>query len=239
MKLTRRDAVLLGASALVAPAVARAATDEDGGVGSVGDIVNYGWATIAPEPRAEIEFEDSVHLNELIETDDESAVVVHFADGSKLTIGENAKVVVDRYVYDPAGSGSEQVVTLSKGAFRFLSGSIPKEKVKLQTPTVTIGIRGTELIFDVAEDGETEMSTIAGEADCTDGAGETLTVGAEESVLIGRDRRFRGRVRRFRHRSRSVAVDEGLDGARRRWRIRKERKRRAQRRRRRRRNNND
>jgi hypothetical protein len=234
MKLTRREAVLLAAGAIAAPAVARAATDD--GVGSVGDIVNYGWATLAPEPRAEIEFEDCVHMNELIETDDESAVVVHFADGSKLTIGENAKVVIDRYVYDPDGSNSEQVVTLTKGAFRFLSGSIPKEKVKLQTPTVTIGIRGTELIFDVADDGETEMSTVAGEADCTDGAGDTLTVGAEQSVLIGADRRFRGRVRRFRHRSRSVAVDEGLEGARRRWRIRKQKKRRAQRRRRRRRN---
>jgi len=237
MKLTRRDAVLLTASAAFVSGAARAATDEDGGVGSVDDIVNYGWATIAPEPREEIEFEDSVYVNQLIETDDESAVVVQFADGSKLTIGENAKVVIDRYVYDPAGAGSEQVVTLSKGAFRFLSGSIPKEKVKLQTPTVTIGIRGTELIFDVADDGETEMSTIAGEADCTDGSGETLTVGAEQSVVVGRDRRFRGRVRRYRHRSRSVAVDEGLDGARRRWRIRKEKKRRGQRRRRRRRNN--
>ncbi|MDZ4866353.1 MAG: FecR family protein [Alphaproteobacteria bacterium] len=236
MKLTRREAVLLAAGALAAPGVARAATDDEG-VGSVGDIVNYGWATIAPDPRGEIEFEDSVYMNEVIETDAESAVVVQFADGSKLTIGENAKVVIDRYVYDPAGSNSEQVVTLTKGAFRFLSGSIPKEKVKLQTPTVTIGIRGTELIFDIADDGETEMSTVAGEADCTDGAGETLTVGAEQSVLVGSDRRFRGRVRRFRHRSRSVAVDEGLDGARRRWRIRKERKRRAQKRRRRRRNN--
>lgn len=235
MKLTRREAVLLTAGALVAPAVARAADEE--GVGSVGDIVNYGWATIAPEPREEIEFEDSVYMNQLIETDDESAVVVHFADGSKLTIGENAKIVIDRYIYDPAGSGSEQVVTLAKGAFRFLSGSIPKEKVKLQTPTVTIGIRGTELIFDVADDGETEMSTVAGEADCTDGSGETLTVGAEQSVLVGSDRRFRGRVRRYRHRSRSVAIDEGLEGARRRWRIRKAKKRRVQRRRRRR--NND
>lgn len=235
MKLTRRDAVLLGASALALPAVARG--ESAAGVGSVDDIVNYGWATIAPDPRAEIEFEDSVFMNETIETDDESAVVVRFSDGSKLTLGENAKVVVDAYVFDPAGSGGAQTITLAKGAFRFLSGTMAKESVKLKTPTVTIGIRGTELIFDVADDGETEMSTIAGEADCTDGAGETLTVGAEQSVLIGSDRRFRGRVRRFRHRSRSLAINEGLDGARRQWRIRKQKKRRAQLRRRRRRNN--
>jgi hypothetical protein len=239
MKLTRREALLAAAAAAAAPATAHADSAEADGIGSVGDIVNVGWGTIAPEPREEIEFEDSVYMNELIETDEESAVVVHFADGSKLTVGENAKVVVDSYVFDAGAADGEQVVTLAKGAFRFVSGALPKAKVKLQTPTVTIGIRGTELVCDVAEDGETEMSTVTGEADCTDGGGETLTVGAEQSVLIGADRRFRGRVRRFRHRSRSLAVEEGLEGARRRWRIRKEKKRREQKRRRRRRRRND
>jgi len=227
MKPTRRDALLTTAAAALAfPALARAETPPDEGVGSVNDILNDGWATVAPEPREEIEFEDAIYKDELIETGDESAIVVTFADGSKLTVGENAKIVIDKYVYNPGGSSNEQVITLTKGAFRFLSGSIPKDKVKLSTPTVTIGIRGTELIFDVADDGETELSTVTGEADCTDGGGETLTVAADESILVGADRRFRGKVRRFRHVSRSLAVAEGLDGARKRWRIRKERRRR-------------
>lgn len=233
MKLTRRQAVVAG-GALLTLGVARAAEDE-GGVGGVADIVNVAWGTVAPEPREEIEFEDDVYMNELIETDDESAVEIKFSDGSKLTVGENAKVVIDAYVYSPGGESSH-AITLTKGAFRFLSGSIPKERVSIKTPTVTIGIRGTELVFDVADDGETEMSTVAGEADATDGSGETLTVAADESVLIGPDRRFRGRVRKFRHKSRSLAVAEGLEGARRRWRIRKVRKRRVVRRRRRRNN---
>jgi hypothetical protein len=227
----------VAAATLALGANARAEAPDENGVGSVGDIVNVGWGTLAPDPRDEIEFEDAVHMNELIETEDESAIVIHFSDGSKLTVGENAKVTIDKYVYDPAAKEGAQVVTLTKGAFRFLSGSIPKANVKLQTPTVTCGIRGTELVFDVAEDGETEMSTIAGEADCTDGEGETLTVLAEQSILVDRTRRFRGGVRRFRHKSRSLAIAEGLDGARKRWRIRKERKRRAVRRRRRRRDN--
>jgi hypothetical protein len=235
MKLTRREAVVAG-GALLTLGVARAADADEGGVGGVADIVNYAWGTVAPEPREEIEFEDDVYMNELIETDDESAVEIKFSDGSKLTVGENAKVVIDAYVYNPGGDSS-QAITLTKGAFRFLSGSIPKEKVSIKTPTVTIGIRGTELVLDVAEDGETEMSTLTGEADATDGSGETLTVAADESVVIDRNRRFRGRVRKRPHVSRSIAVAEGLEGARRRWRVRKERKRRAVRRRRRRRNN--
>ena len=237
MKLTRRDALLTTGAALALPALAHAETQPgDDGVGAVDDILNVGWSTLAPDPREEIEFEDPVYMNELVETDDESAIVIKFSDGSKLTVGENAKVVIDKYVYNPCGSGGEQVITLSKGAFRFLSGSIPKEKVKISTPTVTIGIRGTELIFDVAEDGETEMSTVAGEADCTDGGGETLTVRVDESILVGSDRRFRGKVRRFRHVSRSLAIVSGLAGARARWRIRKARHRRRVIRRRRRRN---
>ena len=237
MKLTRREALASTAAAALVIVPSASAGETQGGVGAVADIVNVAWGTVAPEPRDEIEFEDGVYMNEVIETDDESAVVITFSDGSKLTVGENAKVTIDTYVYDPGAGSGAQSVTVAKGAFRFLSGAIPKEKVKLQTPTVTIGIRGTELIFDVAEDGETELSTVAGKVDCTDGAGETLTVLADQSIVVDRNRRFRGRVRRFRHRSRSLAIAEGLDGARNRWRIRKVRKRRERRRRRRRRDN--
>lgn len=234
MKVTRRQAIraAAGAATLVAIGSARAEGDENG-VGAVNDIVNVGWATIAGAARDEIDVEDDVFMQEVIETEDESAVVIVFADGSKLTVGENARLTIDKYVYSPAGNSGEAAIKMIKGAFRFTSGSIPKENVKLETPTVTIGIRGTELVFDIAEDGETEMSAVSGEADCTDGSGERLTVLANQSILVGKDRRFRGRVRRFLHRSRSLAVAEGLEGARQRWRIRKERRRRANRRRRR------
>jgi hypothetical protein len=234
MKLTRREG-LVATAALALAGVARA--DDDDGIGGVEDIVNYAWSTLAPEPRDEIELEDDVYMNEVVETGEESALVVKFSDGSKLTLGENAKIVIDTYVFDPATFTGEQAVTLSKGAFRFLSGSLPKTSVKISTPAVTIGIRGTELVIDVADDGETEMSTLSGEADATDGSGETLTVAVDESVVIDRNRRFRGRVRKRRHVSRSIAIAEGLEGARVRWRIRKPAKRRAIQRRRKRRAN--
>lgn len=231
MKLTRREALVATAAFGVAGS-ARAEQAEE--IGGVEDIVNYAWSTIAPEPRDEMELEDDIYMSEVVETGEESALVVKFSDGSKLTLGENAKIVIDKYVYDPVSSTGEQAVTLSKGAFRFVSGALPKASVKITTPTVTIGIRGTELIFDVADNGETEMSTISGEADATDGSGETLTVGVDESIVVDRTRRFRGKVRKRRHVSRSIAIAEGLNGARKRWRIKKPARRRAVRRRRRR-----
>ena len=230
MKLTRREALAASAAVGFIGLQGPAKADMGNDVGGVEDIVNFAWSTIAPEPRDEIEFEDAVYLNEVVETGEESALVIKFSDGSTLTLGENARVVIDHYVFNTGGGENAQVLTLAKGAFRFLSGSLPKDKVQLKTPSVSIGIRGTELIFDVADDGETEMSTISGQADCTDGAGEVLTVNPEESIIAGPDRRFRGKVRRFRHKSHSIAIAEGLAGARQRWRIRKVRRRRAVRR---------
>ena len=230
MKLTRRSVLAASAAAagMGVGGVVRAAEGEDG-VGGVEDIVNFAWSTISPDPKDEIEFEDTVYMNEIVETGDESALVIKFADGSKLTLGENAKLVIDKYVFNPGGD-SNQTLTLAKGAFRFISGSMPKNQVQIKTPTVTIGIRGTELVFDVADDGETEMSTTEGQANATDGSGETLTVNPEESIIVGSDRRFRGKVRRFRHVSRSIAIAEGLGGARKRWLVRKPKRRRAVRR---------
>jgi hypothetical protein len=230
MKLDRRTAIASGVAAagLGIAGPVRAASEPDS-VGGVEDIVNYAWSTIAPDPKDEIEFQDDVYTNEIVETADESALVVKFSDGSKLTLGENSKLVIDRYVYNPGGD-SAQALTLTKGAFRFLSGQMPKSNVQIKTPAVSIGIRGTELVFDVLDDGETEMSTITGQADVTDGGGETLTVNPDESIQAGANRRFVGKVRKRRHVSRSIAIAEGLDSARKRWPVRKPKRRRAVRR---------
>ena len=41
---------------------------------------------------------------------------------------------------------------MTKGLFRFVSGSMPKDQVKLQTPSVTIGIRGTTVKIKIGDD---------------------------------------------------------------------------------------
>lgn len=222
MKLKRREVLQAAAAlALGLPCSARAEEEQFSEIGDVIDIVNVAWSSSALTTREQLELEDAIYTGCVIDTENESAVQITFADGSKLTVGENAHIVVDKYVYDPNGGSGHQAITLAKGAFRFLSGAIPKENVRLKTPTVTIGIRGTEIMFDVGDDGETELSTLAGEAECTDGEGTRLRVGVEQSVLVDRTRRFRGGVRRFRHKTRSVVIAEGFEGARKRWRIRK------------------
>ncbi|HEY7689774.1 MAG TPA: FecR family protein [Dongiaceae bacterium] len=130
-------------------------------VGSANDVVNQAWGTPPDAGRIELAATSPVHRNELLETGQESAVEVIFADDSRLTMGQSARVTVDEFVFaDPANSRS--VINLTKGAFRFVSGKMAEEKVTLKTPTATMVIRGTELKIDVADDGQTEVSVIEG-----------------------------------------------------------------------------
>jgi ferric-dicitrate binding protein FerR (iron transport regulator) len=99
------------------------------------------------EPQAptagELHLNDAVIRNATLSTKPSSALEVTFLDGSKLSMGANSTMVVDDYVYSGAGGAGKQTLRATRGVFRFVSGTIPKDQVKIDTPTVTIGIRGT------------------------------------------------------------------------------------------------
>ncbi len=108
--------------------------------------------------RSDLRLRDNIIRNAELVTAERGALEVTFNDGSKLTMGQNSRLTVDEYVYSGPGAG-KQTVRYTKGLFRFISGSIPKENVKIETPTVTIGIRGTMLrtVLDGAGGGATSV----------------------------------------------------------------------------------
>lgn len=67
-------------------------------------------------------------------------------DKTSFTVGSNARVRIDRFVYDPARNASSISASVAKGAFRFMSGRSLKngtEGSSIRTPVASIGIRGT------------------------------------------------------------------------------------------------
>lgn len=231
MSHTRRTLLKWTAAAGAASLLPSAQAEDDDAVGAVNDIVNFAWGTPPGEPREEMEHEDPAYMQELVETGDESAIVIVFADGSKLTLGENSEAVIDEFVYDPAANTGNQAIKLTKGAFRYVSGALPKENVKIVTPPATLGIRGTELVIDITAEGDVEASTEEGEAIWRPNGEDVEEVVEAGFVLqIGRDGRRRGRKQRRKMVSRSIAVALGLEGARARWPVRKVKRRRAVRR---------
>lgn len=96
-----------------------------------------------------------VFLNDEVRTGDASQLQILLIDRTTFTVGANARVAVDRFVYDPAANSRSTGVSVTKGAFRFMSGRTlrrPSGPVTVRTPVATIGIRGTIFEGVVGED---------------------------------------------------------------------------------------
>ena len=88
-----------------------------------------------------------VHMNDRLHTGTNARLEVTFNDSSVLTLGENANVAIDRYVYNPAKSTGELALNATRGAFRFAGGSIEKlqkKTVTVSTPVAAMAVRGTD-----------------------------------------------------------------------------------------------
>jgi len=128
--------------------VPQAPAGTDGAIGST--IAVDPAATIATPPgAAEVaRLEAPVHANDLVATGPDGAIRVRFTDASFFSIGANASVTIDSYVFDPARSASRLSLGFTRGAFRFVSGApvhaYPGQPA-VRTPVAVIGIRGTGL----------------------------------------------------------------------------------------------
>jgi len=80
-----------------------------------------------------------------------SAAIV-FVDGTLLTLGSGADILVRDYVFAPKDNKFAFSVYLSKGSAIYESGKIGKlspQSVTVQTPKATVGVRGTRFLIEV------------------------------------------------------------------------------------------
>ena len=118
----------------------------------------------------------SVFLNETVSTGAAARLELTFKDNTQLTLGENAKLMLDRYVFNPtAGRGTIRFRLV--GAFRFLSGQLSKlarSDVSVTTAVATIGIRGTEFWGGPIDDQSLGVFLIAGAVRVSNAAGAQI-----------------------------------------------------------------
>ncbi len=84
---------------------------------------------------------------------DASAGII-FKDGTVLTVGPSADLLVRDYTFEPKREKYEFFVYLARGAALYASGMMGKlspETVKVATPIATIGVRGTRFIVDAGQ----------------------------------------------------------------------------------------
>jgi hypothetical protein len=123
--------VLFASSGLAAERVGRTVEAEDtvSGEGAVGKRV--------------IARADPIYRNERLRSNVTGLGQFELGDGSKLVLGRNASLIVDRYVANGGGTAKNVTLRLVSGSVRFLSGASDKKAYRINTPQGTIGVRGT------------------------------------------------------------------------------------------------
>ena len=94
-----------------------------------------------------------IELNDIAETA-MGSMKIEFLDKAQLDLKEHSEVLIDEIYYDPDPSLSKMSMKFTMGTARFASGSlglVNKANIDIQTPTATIGIRGTDFTTTIDE----------------------------------------------------------------------------------------
>ncbi|HYD06296.1 MAG TPA: FecR domain-containing protein, partial [Reyranella sp.] len=117
-----------------------------------------------------------VQANEVVRTNAADRAHLVFLDGTSITVGPNAQLTLDKFVYDPNTKKGELAINASKGVFRIVGGRISKTNaISVTTPSSTIGIRGGIALFNVSNV-QTTSAFVFGQSLTVTGGGSTQTL---------------------------------------------------------------
>ncbi|MDP3859071.1 MAG: FecR domain-containing protein [Stagnimonas sp.] len=154
-------------------------------VGQVVLISGTARSTLADSARA-LAQDSPIYSGETLTTASNSYLSLLFKDGARVLMRPNSVFIVAEYRYPeaparpaegtpnplaigPAQPGSSTAfLRFVKGGFRLVSGLIGKaspEQYRIVTPVATIGIRGTDISIDVAEDDSSSIGVSEGAVD--------------------------------------------------------------------------
>ena len=94
----------------------------------------------------------SVFESDGLRTGADGKVGVTLNDDTRLSLGPNSELKLERFMYSPSTSGFGLVLRFVQGAATYVSGRIAKlapDSIRLETPASIIGVRGTTLAIQV------------------------------------------------------------------------------------------
>jgi hypothetical protein len=128
---------------------------------------------------------DFIYLDDVISAGGTS-VGIAFADETTMSVDPNSTMTIDDFVYDPenptVGSMNANVL---EGNFSFVSGQIAKtgsDAMKVTTPVLTIGVRGTQVAGKANTEGEDNEIVLLPNSDGT--VGQIMIANQSGTVLL-------------------------------------------------------
>jgi len=137
-------------------------------VGTVTHLAGIMTARHADGGTVQLAVQSQVQQGDTLITDANTFARVKFVDSAEIVLRPDSQLVVKTYLYNAGKPQDGKVfINLVKGGLRALTGRIGQsnhEAVSFQTPTATIGIRGTDFGALVCQDDCAGMSTANGRA---------------------------------------------------------------------------
>jgi len=175
---------------------AAAATDVVAGapIGSVSE--SQGAVTVLHPNGAEamLVTGDPIFQGDVLTTGPDGAVSVIFVDDTVFSLDVDGRMVMDEMVYDPGTQTGTFNAMVVQGVFSFVSGQVAKtspDGMVVNTPTATIGIRGSTVVGNAAAEGaENKISLVRdvdgniGEIMISNGAGTLVLNQAGASTTV-------------------------------------------------------
>lgn len=171
---------LVGISLISASSLASASETKENGIGFYTAVQGQVSVMHPSDARAlPVKLHDTVLFKDVIQTHNESRTRAFFQDDSMLTVGENSRVEIDEYIYDPDQNVRRAIVKLMQGQVRALVSKVFKangSKFEIHTPSAVAAARGTYFTVWVAN-GQSGIINIGekGRVDFTSG-GTTVAV---------------------------------------------------------------
>ena len=95
---------------------------------------------------------DAIFATDTLRTAGDGTVGVTLKDDTRLSLGPNSEVKIDRYVYSPGEGGMGMVLKFVRGVAVYVSGRLAKlapDSIRLEAPSAIVGVRGTTVAIKV------------------------------------------------------------------------------------------
>ena len=97
---------------------------------------------------------DAVETGDEVETGGDGAMGITLIDNSQLSFGPNTRFTLDEFRFEPVVSEFSLIGSIVRGTLVFISGEISSfapERIRFNTPTGIIGVRGTRFAVSIDE----------------------------------------------------------------------------------------
>jgi len=141
----------VGALAIVVGLAAPAAAQQPVPAGHIKTVTGAAYV-VRGQNTTPVKPGDAIFASDTLRTAPDGAVGLTLRDDTRLSLGPNSEVRVDRYVYAPGEGGLGMVLKFMRGVAVYVSGRMAKlapDSIRLEAPSAIVGVRGTTVAIKV------------------------------------------------------------------------------------------